>query len=219
MKEFDNIKIADLPILLNENSTLKRFYPLIPKCSLIMKLRDFGIDDKYSFLYKMSSSAEALSVETGLDLDTLYNLEGLFHLHDYINRRLNKLETINPSLISALQDDNIKKSSDYLKLCMNNSADELSHKYKCDAAEIIHLFCLCDLARLPGVKELRASLYYDSGFKTLQSFADNETEDMQNKIAEFINSTGSKKSVPLKKELSTQIAVAKILPIIKFKSN
>ncbi len=37
MREFDNIRVEKLSIVLNENTVLKRFYPLIPICDRLVK--------------------------------------------------------------------------------------------------------------------------------------------------------------------------------------
>ena len=44
MRELDNIAVASLGVLLNENTTLKRFYPLISiKETLVQRLLDAGM--------------------------------------------------------------------------------------------------------------------------------------------------------------------------------
>ena len=46
MKEFDNIETNKLHIILNENTILERFYPLIPICnSLVNELLKLKIAD------------------------------------------------------------------------------------------------------------------------------------------------------------------------------
>lgn len=66
-----------------------------------------------------------------------------------------------------------------------------------------------ELMHLPGVKNIRANLYYCCGLKSMQDFADAEAEILQKKIAAVIEEKGLEYSCPLLKELRTQIAVAK----------
>ena len=72
---------------------------------------------------------------------------------------------------------------------------------------------LCQLMRLPGVKDTRAGLYFDSGLECLTDFSENSYEEICEKIEVYLKETGSEKSMPLRKELLTQIAVSKILPL------
>lgn len=216
MREFDNIKIVDLTILLNEDTTLKRFYPLISiRDMLIEKLLKLDIIDKYMFFEKIKSSIKELSDILDIDTEMLNQLNSLLHLHDFKNRRLSEIKSVNYTFIQSLIKSNIKSSKDYLLICMESNAEMVSRKYSSNIDDVVKLFCLCDLMRLPGVKDTRASLYYDCGYKNLQEFACQNSSVMQNQISNIIASNGIKKSVPLSKELSTQIAVAKILPHMK----
>lgn len=224
MKEFDNIKIAQLTELLNENTTLKRFYPLIPvRGELIRKLLAEGIEDKYIFLDAVNASApdnsvflrglaEKLSVEEGI----LELFEHFLHLHDFINRKLSEIQSVDAGYIEKLLLDHIKTSKDYLLLCMGSSVGEISGKYGAGEAEVLRLFGICDLMRLPGIKELRANLYYDCGYRNLKAFAAQNQPEMRKKLADYIAENKIQKSVPFAKELETQIAVAKVLPHLSF---
>lgn len=66
--------------------------------------------------------------------------------------------------------------------------------------------------RLPGVKDIRSSLYYDCGYRSLQIFSVKNAADMRQQIRDYITKNNVNKMVPLFKELSTQIAAAKVLP-------
>ncbi len=109
MKGFDNIEISKLHILLNENTILKRFYPLIPICdSLSNELIRLKITDKYMFFKYIDVEEVDLASKLGIDMETLRLLESLFHLYDFKNRKLKEVECVNPMLIKELISDNIK---------------------------------------------------------------------------------------------------------------
>ncbi len=72
---------------------------------------------------------------------------------------------------------------------------------------------LLELMRLPGVKAIRAQLYYHCGLKSLQDFAASDWQSLQDQIAQCIARDALPRSVPLPKELRTQIAVAKAFTI------
>jgi hypothetical protein len=214
MKEFDNIETNKLHIILNENTTLERFYPLIPICdSLVNELIRLKITDKYIFFEHMY--LDNMGDKLDISMKTLKLLESFFHLYDFKNRKLSEVECANQILIKELIADNIKTSKDYLLLCISENIKTISKRYKVNIDDVVQLFDICDLMRLPGVKDIRASLYYSCGYKRLKDFATEESNDMRENIEMFIMNTKSDKSVPLRKELSTQIAVAKVLPHIK----
>lgn len=69
---------------------------------------------------------------------------------------------------------------------------------------------LLELMRLPGVKLIRAQLYYHCGLRSLVDFAASDAVSLQAHIAEVIAQDKLPCSTPLPKELRTQIAVAKL---------
>ena len=66
-----------------------------------------------------------------------------------------------------------------------------------------------ELYMLPGVKAVRASLYYRSGYTSLGDVANTTVEEVQRRTAETIAADGLGCTVPLPKEVRTHIAVAK----------
>lgn len=69
---------------------------------------------------------------------------------------------------------------------------------------------LLDLMRLPGVKAIRAQLYYRCGLR-LKDFARADAEVLRQHISGVIQRDQLPFSPPLPKELRTQIAVARVL--------
>lgn len=68
-----------------------------------------------------------------------------------------------------------------------------------------------ELYLLPGVKAIRARLYYDAGYRSLGAIASALPEEIIRDTAALINRKGLTLKVPLLKEVRTQIAVAKVL--------
>jgi hypothetical protein len=79
---------------------------------------------------------------------------------------------------------------------------------------VLELVKLSDLARLPGLKAVRARLYYDAGLDTLDKIAAYDPEEMRKMLAEFVVRTGFKGIPPLPKEASSTVSLAKHLPRI-----
>ena len=66
-----------------------------------------------------------------------------------------------------------------------------------------------ELYMLPGVKAVRAELYYRSGYRSLRDFADTTVEEVLRRTAETIAANGLRCTVPLPKEVRTHMAVAR----------
>lgn len=70
---------------------------------------------------------------------------------------------------------------------------------------------LLELMRLPGVKAVRAGLYYHCGLRSLEAFAASDAGQLRMMIAETIRRDGLSCTPPQPKELRTQIVVARVL--------
>jgi hypothetical protein len=79
---------------------------------------------------------------------------------------------------------------------------------------ILELVKLSDLARIPGIKGIRARLYYDAGVDTIKKMAEWEPEALREMAAEFVERTGFEGIAPLPAEVRFSIARARQLPKI-----
>jgi hypothetical protein len=77
---------------------------------------------------------------------------------------------------------------------------------------ILELVKLSDLARLPGVKGIRARLYYDAGVDSVEKMASQEPEALRIMVTRYVEQTGFDGIPPLPKEVSSTIANAGKLP-------
>ena len=67
--------------------------------------------------------------------------------------------------------------------------DSLSNETTIPVASILELVKLSDLARIPGVKKIRARLYYEAGFDTLEKMAACDREELRKISADYIKKT------------------------------
>ena len=88
----------------------------------------------------------------------------------------------------------------------------LSRETGIPAAAILELVRLSDLSRLPGVKGIRARLYYDAGVDSVTKMAAWESEPLRLMVTAFVERTGFDGIPPLPKEVSSTIANARRLP-------
>jgi len=69
-----------------------------------------------------------------------------------------------------------------------------------------------ELARLPGVKGIRARLYFEAGVDSVDKMAHWEPEALRVMVTEYVERTGFDGLPPLPKEVSSTVANAQKLP-------
>lgn len=79
---------------------------------------------------------------------------------------------------------------------------------------ILELVKLSDLARIPGVKGVRARLYHDAGVDTLEKMAEWEPEELREMVTGFVAQTGFEGIAPLPAEVRFAVDKARNLPKI-----
>jgi hypothetical protein len=91
---------------------------------------------------------------------------------------------------------------------------QLSARTGVSVATILELAKLSDLARIQGVKGIRARLYSDAGVDTLEKMAAWNPDNLRAHLIAFVKRTGFKGIAPLPKEVKFTIEVARRLPKI-----
>ena len=92
--------------------------------------------------------------------------------------------------------------------------EKLAQATGIDEAILLELVKLSDLARLPGVKGIRARLYYEAGVDSIENLARWEPDDLRKMVTEFIARTGFKGIPPLPAEVISTVAHARKLPVV-----
>jgi hypothetical protein len=90
----------------------------------------------------------------------------------------------------------------------------LAEKTGLDIKVIEELVKLSDLARIPGLKGIRARLYYDAGFDQLEKLRESTPEEVLRITQDLVQRTGFDGIAPLPKEALGAITTAKKLPDI-----
>jgi hypothetical protein len=80
------------------------------------------------------------------------------------------------------------------------------------ADAILEMVKLSDLARVAGLKGIRARLYHDAGVDTLETLAAWEPEALREMLSDFVERTGFDGIAPLPKEAAGAVAQARKLP-------
>ena len=82
------------------------------------------------------------------------------------------------------------------------------------ARAILELVRLADLARIPGIKGIRARLYHDAGVISVEELAARDPEALHGELAEFVTSSGFDGIAPLPAEVRYSVTQAKRLPSV-----
>ncbi len=128
---------------------------------------------------------------------------------------LREFRGVNPEHIEKLRAVGIRTAEQML------AAGETAEKRATLAKEVgipdevvLELVKLSDLARLPGVKGIRARLYYDAGVDCVEKMAVWEPEALRLMVAGYIERTGFEGIAPLPAEVRSTVANARKLPKI-----
>lgn len=128
-----------------------------------------------------------------------------FKLRDFVG--------VNPDQIAKLTEAGVKTTSQMLSA--GHTAEgraTLASRTGISEDVILELVKLSDLARLPGVKGIRARLYYDAGVDTVEKLAGYDPQTLLSLTAEFVRTTGFDGIAPLPKEVISTIDNARRLP-------
>jgi hypothetical protein len=93
-----------------------------------------------------------------------------------------------------------------------NGRQQLSTKTSIPINAILELVKLSDLARIPGVKGIRARLYYDAGVDRIEKMAEWDPKALRTMLIEFVERTRFDGIAPLPKEAIFSVEKAKKLP-------
>lgn len=129
--------------------------------------------------------------------------------------KLKDFRGVHPDYIAALDAQHIKNADQLLIAGRTRQQREsLARVTGIPKDALFELVKLSDLARLPGVKGIRARLYYAAGVESVEQMANWEPEALRIMVAKYVAQTGFDGTPPLPKEVRSTIANAKKLPKI-----
>jgi hypothetical protein len=125
---------------------------------------------------------------------------------------LNEYIGVDETLITALEEKGIRDAYQLLHTCRTPEerkalANELNIAY----GILLDLVKMADLSRLFAVKAVRARLYLDSGYDTVEKLATEEPMALHNAMVEFVEKTGFNGVPTLLKEAEGTVKAAKEL--------
>jgi predicted flap endonuclease-1-like 5' DNA nuclease len=122
---------------------------------------------------------------------------------------------VDPEYAARLEAAGIKNVEQMLEAGRTHSdRQKLADETGVPLAAIVELVKLSDLARIPGIKGIRARLYLDAGVDTVEKTADWDPEELRAMLLEFVERTDFEGITPLPAEAASSVARARELPRI-----
>ncbi len=127
--------------------------------------------------------------------------------------KLRDFRGIDPAFIAKLEACHIKNAEQLLAAGLTRKQrSTLAQEVNVPEMVLLELVKLSDLARLPGVKGIRARLYYDAGVDSVEKMAAWEPEALRRMVISYVEQTGFSGIAPLPKEVRSTVANALKLP-------
>jgi predicted flap endonuclease-1-like 5' DNA nuclease len=128
---------------------------------------------------------------------------------------LKEFRGVSPDHVKKLADVGIRNVKQMLEAGRTSDRrKELAAKTGVPAEAVLEFVKLSDLARIQGVKSIRARLYYDAGVNTIEKLAKWDAKELRAMLIKFVEKTGFEGIAPLPKEAESTVAEAKRLPKI-----
>lgn len=144
--------------------------------------------------------------------DVTRELIGMLYMETY---KLKDFRGVRTEFVEKLVSRGIKTAEQMLDAGKTKTGREkLAEETGVPAEYILELVKLSNLARIPGVKQIRARLYYNAGLDTLDKIAERDPEEMREMLKEFIERSNFDGIAPLPKEAVMTVTLARHLPKI-----
>jgi hypothetical protein len=157
----------------------------------------WGIKEYYDFISK-----EKLNLEANAMLGERYLSQ--FKLKDFVG--------VKNRYIKALAKEGITTAKEMLYAGLNKQKrKELSRNTGIPLEDVLEFVKLSDQARIGGHKKVRARLYHEAGFDTIDKMAACDPSEMRQRLADFIKKTGFKGIPPTPGEAQNTVTMAKYI--------
>ena len=194
-----------------------------------LELNDVDLDDADP--YDLESYVAGLEAEPGISAKL--DLWGITYYYQFVDDpimvhvaatmrrdrveqtpfRLRQFRGIDQNTTDRLAAAGIRSVEDLLKVG-TSASDRAALAVQADVpiAEVEELVRLADLARVPGLKSIRARLYLDAGVRSVADLAARDAEGLTSILREFVAETGFDGIAPLAGETRHAIEIARKLP-------
>lgn len=128
---------------------------------------------------------------------------------------LNNFRGVNQNYVNILAGVGIKNVNQMLNsAATDEERKELSKQTGVPESAILEMVMLSDLARIPGVKGIRARLYYDAGIDSVEKIAAMEPEELRERVVNYVEESDFEGIPTLPAEAKYSVEKARELPKI-----
>lgn len=128
---------------------------------------------------------------------------------------LKNFRAVDQDDMDNLENFGIKNINHLLKAGGNkHDRKKLSLQTGIPEQKIVEYVKLADLARIPGVKGIRARLYYDSGIDSVEKLANLEPEQLRETVVAYVEESGFDGIPTQSAEAIFTVKTARNLPVI-----
>jgi hypothetical protein len=122
---------------------------------------------------------------------------------------------VDPEQVERLTAIGIKSVDEMLKAGrIPEERRRLSQESGIPPESVLEFVKLSDLARIRGIKGIRARLYHDAGIDTVEKMAEWDPEELRGMLVEWVERTGFEGIAPLLEEAKFSVESARKLPKI-----
>jgi predicted flap endonuclease-1-like 5' DNA nuclease len=177
----------------------------------VMMLDSVSKSKTKGYLWAIRYYYDYISIEEIRDLASILREERIkrkpFSLKDF--------RGVDPIYINKLAENGIRNIDQMLEAGATlNDRKGIAGSTNIPYSAILEFVKLSDLARIPGVKGIRARLYYDAGIDTVEKIAALEPEELRTKVVAFVAESGFEGTPTLPAEAQYTVDKARKLPKI-----
>ena len=217
IEELNDIDMKDIPSVLKNDTLMERHWPLIisgPRiCALLIEA---GYTTSHSLL-EIADAGPIIAIadRIGVDPNQLRLLRGLLKHHRFKPISISKLPDIRQDMLVALKDNGFESTREVIKLLGQPAQREaVGRRLSTSIDELETVVSVSDLMRKPGVKETKVRLFRAAGIHSLASLGSVEPVMFRETLSTIVQSSSIAKAIPTPKEISSDIAWARIYPIL-----
>ncbi len=192
---YDNYYIKDLDLVLTKDTITSRYYELIEhKTHIIEELKNMNILTKDDYL-------DSKLILTSIPEEVVSTFKKFLSAYRFRPFPLKKMTSLGTNCIKELNNMDILTTHDVL--LNQNKLTNLDNRYH-------KVIAMSHLARVIGVRDVRASLYFDCGFERLTDLTKFNLDEFLAVVQAHLDKSRDGKILPLRKEAATTLAWARV---------
>ena len=152
---------------------------------------------------------------TGIEKAYVIRLYNVLMFHRFKPTLLTKLEVPRREHAESVRDAGIKNTGKLLLECETPEGTlDLARRASIPEDDLYRILTMADLMRKAAVKATKTRLFMAAGIRSLRMLGAQSPVEFRNTLRDIIADTGIVKAVPTPKEVASDIAWAKLHPVV-----